>query len=60
MTTVWVYTDASKPVGDPDQLKIFANRDAADEWIAKNDPGSVAFEYDVLDESWPTFQAENI
>ena len=60
MATVWVYVDTSKSVGDRDHLKVFANRDAADAWLAENDPEGVAFEYDVLDGSWPTFQAGNI
>jgi hypothetical protein len=38
MTTVWVYVDTSKQVGDRDHLKVFANRDAADAWFAENDP----------------------
>ena len=59
MTTVWVYVDTSKQVGDRDHLKVFANRDAAEEWFAKNDPEGVAFEYDVLDQPWPTFPPEN-
>ncbi|XIA63298.1 hypothetical protein ACFIOY_29550 [Bradyrhizobium sp. TZ2] len=60
MQKVWIYVDASKSVGDPDHLKVFASPEAADAWFAKNDPEGMAFEYDVLDESWPTFQAENI
>jgi hypothetical protein len=28
--TVFIYVDASKEVGDPDHLKVFANADAAD------------------------------
>jgi len=58
MKTVWVYVDTSKQVGDRDHLKVFANRDAADAWFAKQDPEGVAFEYDVLDE--PISQAGNI
>ena len=34
MTTVWVYVDTSKQVGDRDHLKVFANRDTADAWFA--------------------------
>ena len=59
MTTVWVYVDTRKQVGDCEHLKVFANRDAAEVWFAKHDPEGVAFEYDVIDE-WPTFKAENI
>jgi hypothetical protein len=36
----WVYVDTSKTVGNRDHLKVFANRDAADAWLAKNDPES--------------------
>jgi hypothetical protein len=49
MTTVWIYVDTSKQVGDRDHLKVFANRDAADEWFANKDPEGVAFEYEVLE-----------
>jgi hypothetical protein len=49
MTTVWIYVDTSRQVGDRDHLKVFANRDAADERFAKNDPEGVAFEYEVLE-----------
>jgi hypothetical protein len=59
MTTVWVYVDTSKEVGDRDHLKVFANADAAEAWFAKHDPEGVAFEYDVIN-GWPTFEAENI
>lgn len=59
MTTVWIYVDTSKSVGDPDNLKVVANRDAADAWFARNDPEGVAFEYDPIDEPWPTFETEN-
>lgn len=60
MNTVWIYVDTNKEVGDADHLKVFANRDAADAWLAKNDPEGTAFEYDVLGEPWPIFEAENI
>ena len=48
MTTVWIYVDTSKEVGDRDHLKVFANEDAADEWFKDNDPEGVAFEYVVI------------
>jgi hypothetical protein len=48
MTTVWVYVDTSKQIGDKDQLKVFANADAAETWFEENDPEGVAFEYEVL------------
>jgi hypothetical protein len=49
MTTVWVYINTSKEVGDVDHLKVFATADAADEWFAEHDPEGVAFEYDVVE-----------
>ena len=52
MKTVWVYIDTSQQVGDRDHLKVFANRDAADAWFAKNDPEGVTFEYGVIGD-WP-------
>jgi hypothetical protein len=48
--TVWIYVDASKQVGDPDHLKVFANEHAAESWFAENDPEGIAFAYDVIDE----------
>ena len=54
MTTVWIYVDTSKEVGDVDHLKVFANPGAADEWFKDNDPEGVAFGYEVLgDETRP-------
>jgi hypothetical protein len=54
MTTVWVYADTSKEVGDRDHLKVFATPDAADEWFKENDPEGVAIGYEVLgDETRP-------
>jgi hypothetical protein len=44
MTTVWVYVDTSKEVGDPDCLKVFADEEAANRWLEENDPEFVAFE----------------
>ena len=38
MTTVWVYVDTSKEVGDVDHLKAFANEEAAETWLEENDP----------------------
>ncbi len=49
MTTVFVYVNTSKRVGDPDHLKVFANEDAAEKWLQENDPDGVAFEYEVLE-----------
>jgi hypothetical protein len=44
MTTVWIYVDTSKGVGDVDHLKVFATPNAADRWLAGNDPEGVAFD----------------
>ncbi len=49
MTTVWIYVDTSKEVGDVDHLKVFASKDAAETWLQENDPEGVAFEYEVLE-----------
>ena len=38
MTTVWIYVDSSKEVGDVDHLKVFATPELADEWLKENDP----------------------
>jgi hypothetical protein len=54
MTTVWIYVDTNKDVGEPDHLKVFATPEAADEWFEVNDPGGVAFGYEILgDETRP-------
>jgi hypothetical protein len=42
MTTVWIYVDTSKEVGDVDHLKVFARADAADKWFETNDHGESA------------------
>ena len=47
MTTVWIYVDTSKDVGDRDDLKVFADEAAAEAWFRKHDPEGVAFEYPV-------------
>jgi hypothetical protein len=31
--TVWIYTDTSKQVSDPDHLKVFANEGEANDWF---------------------------
>ena len=33
MTTVWIYVDTSKDVGDRDHLKVFEREAAANEWL---------------------------
>jgi hypothetical protein len=49
MTTLWIYVDTSKEVGDVDHLKVFADEVAANRWFEENDPEGVAFEYDVIE-----------
>ena len=49
MTTVWIYVDTRYHVGHPDHLKVFANPVAAETWLEENDPGGMAFEYEVLE-----------
>jgi hypothetical protein len=49
MTTVWIYVDRSKDVGDRDHFKVFATSKAANEWFRENDPEGVAFEYEVIE-----------
>ena len=50
MTTVWIYVDTSKEVGDVDHLKVFATQELADERFKENDPEGVAFGYEVIEE----------
>ena len=45
-TTVWIYANTSKQVGDANFA--FANREAANEWLKDFDPEGVAFEYHVF------------
>jgi len=49
MTTVWIYVDTSKEVGDVDHLKVFATPELAAEWCKENDPEGVAFAYEVME-----------
>ena len=51
MTTVWIYVDTRKGVGEPEHLN--ADEVAADEWFAENDPEGVAFAYRVRQKSPP-------
>ena len=46
--TVLIYVDTSKQVGDKDHLKVFANEDAMETWLAEHDPEDVAFGYQRL------------
>jgi len=48
MKTVWIYVNTSKRIGDPDQLKVFIDKETAHAWFAKNDPEGVAFAYPVI------------
>jgi hypothetical protein len=50
MTTVWIYIDTNKEVGDVDHLKVFATAELADEWFKENDLEGVAFGYEVIEE----------
>lgn len=47
MTSVLIYVDISKQVGDPEHLQVFADQDAAEEWFREHDPEGVAFAYPV-------------
>jgi hypothetical protein len=46
---VLIYVNTSKPVGDPEHLKVFAHADAAETWLQENNPEGVAFEHEVLE-----------
>ena len=46
--TVFFYVNASKQVGVPEHIKVFANPDAGETWFAES-PEGVAFEYEVLE-----------
>ncbi len=50
MTTVWIYVDTNKEVGDVDRLKVFATPELADEWFKENDAEAVVFGYEVIEE----------
>jgi hypothetical protein len=49
MTTVWIYVDTSRQVGDLDHLKVFIDEVTANTWLSENDPEGMAFEYEVLE-----------
>jgi len=38
VTTVWIYVDTIKDVGNRDYLKVFADQAAAEAWFRKHDP----------------------
>ncbi|MCC8937429.1 hypothetical protein H8A99_13340 [Bradyrhizobium sp. Arg68] len=48
MAKVWIYTDTSKTVGDPEHLRVFATNHTAQVWFKKNDPEGVAFAYEII------------
>ena len=48
MKTVWVYTDTSKPIGDPQHLLVFISQESAAAWFKEFDSEGVAFEYPVI------------
>ena len=54
MTTVWVYVDTSKQVGDADHLKVFADPDSANSWFREHDAEGVAFDYGVITQRSPS------
>jgi hypothetical protein len=41
MTTVWIYVDTNKEIGDVDHLKV--TPELAEEWFKENDPEGAAF-----------------
>jgi hypothetical protein len=49
MTTVWIYVDTNKQVGDRDHLKVFATPEAGDKSFKENDPKRVVFECEVIE-----------
>jgi hypothetical protein len=49
MTTVWIYVDTSRQVGDLDHLKVFVDEATANTWLAEKYAEGLAFEYEVLE-----------
>jgi hypothetical protein len=49
MTTVFIYVNTSKQVGDLDHIKVFIDEATANRWLSENDPEGMAFEYEVLE-----------
>ncbi|MBR0801760.1 hypothetical protein JQ615_41200 [Bradyrhizobium jicamae] len=45
---VWIYTDTSKSVGDPQHVKVFATGEAAQSWFKQNAPDGVAFASEII------------
>ena len=44
MTTVWIYINTNVPIGNREQVKAFADQEAANKWFEQHDPEGVAFE----------------
>ncbi len=49
MTTVWIYVDTNKEVGDLDHLKGVRDGRSCRWWFKENDPEGVAFGYEVIE-----------
>lgn len=45
---VWIYTDTTKSVGDPEHLRVFATIEGAEAWFEQNAPEGAAFEYETI------------
>lgn len=45
---VWIYTDTSKLVDDPEHLKVFATNEAAQVWFKQKDLEGDAFPYEII------------
>lgn len=45
--TVWIYEDGRKRIGDLDWVKVFSTQEAANRWLAENDPEGVAWAYPI-------------
>ncbi|MFB9263797.1 hypothetical protein ACFFWD_11535 [Bradyrhizobium erythrophlei] len=47
MKAVWICFDFNRDVADENHAKVFASIEAAEAWLEQNDPGGLAFEYEV-------------
>jgi hypothetical protein len=45
---VWIYTDTSKAVGEPEHLKVFATNETARAWFKQSDLKGAAFPYEII------------
>jgi hypothetical protein len=52
VSSVWIYVDTNKEVGDKNHLKVFATTDAAEAWLAENDPEGVALGQTAIGNWW--------